>query len=508
MDTNQNILGQVNTLSNNRTQAGDPRQATLGPKSPFLEAGSNQSARQPRALRSLAQIISGNLCHRCGSCVGICPTGVLGLDEREYPFVKSLSACTDCTLCVKVCPGDEFDYQRHYKARFGENPDLTHTHGHFIEAYIGYATLEGLRESSTSGGAITAILLHLLQSGKIDGAVVVVSDDHVLWKGRPILARTSEEILSATKSKYAIAPTNSVLSELRSAEGRFALVGLPCQIHGFMKAAELDPRLREKVALTVGLYCHAAIEHEAYEVIWKTLGDRTEGARGFISRVGKHPGTPHLVQKDGSLYPVYFGWKRGYRPSSIEVINVLYRLFTPPRCLTCFDASSEFADISVGDPWMAPPADDVNFYDGWSYVLARTEKGRDACHDAATSGSLALKELTRREALSCNTMMTNEKRWRAFRIMETHLRQGRPVPSYGSAVTEFPRRKGLQFVKTELNMITHSLCFLPSLRGPVLALMLSNWGYALFWINHKRRSLRNWLRDSRERLRRRLRGRK
>ncbi|NMC62288.1 MAG: 4Fe-4S dicluster domain-containing protein, partial [SAR324 cluster bacterium] len=327
---------------------------TLRGNSPFrenLEWEQSKNTTQPRALRALSQIIQNGLCHRCGSCVGICPTETLSLDDEGYPKVKALSACTDCDLCVKVCPGDEFNFQKFHEEKFGEKGDPNHTHGHFIESYIAYANFPGLREASTSGGLVTALLLHLMETKQIDGAIVVVSDKDILWKGKPIVARTKEEILASVKSKYAISPTNSVFSEIRAKEGKYAFVGLPCQVHGFIKAAQLDAKLKERIVLTIGLYCHAAVEHEAYKVIWDTLGEKAGRARNFISRVGKHPGAPNVILDDGTFYPVYFGWRKGYRPSSIEVINILYRLYSPARCLTCFDASSEFADISVGDPW-------------------------------------------------------------------------------------------------------------------------------------------------------------
>src|SRR5215813_6419616 len=82
----------------------------------------------PRALRGLARIIDGGLCHRCGSCVGICPTGVLALDKEEYPRVKNLSACTDCDLCVRVCPGDEFPFDEMNQEIFGQKGNLENTH--------------------------------------------------------------------------------------------------------------------------------------------------------------------------------------------------------------------------------------------------------------------------------------------------------------------------------------------------------------------------------------------
>lgn len=480
-------------------------------RGPFIEPLEWQRDRDnktPRALRSLAKIVDGGLCHRCGSCVGICPTGVLGLDTEDYPAVQNLSACTDCDLCVKVCPGDEFDLLGSYQRSLGVEADVTSTHGHFTDSFISYATDPDVRERSTSGGLVTGILLNMLRRKEIDGAVVIISDSTQLWKGKPIVARTEEEILAAMKSKYAICPTNSVFSEIRNIPGRYALVGLPCQIHGFVKAAELDQRLKERVVLTIGLFCHAAVEHEALRIIWSSLGDKVAGAKRYISRVGKHPGTPHLEMSDGSLYPVYFGEKKRYRPSSMEIINIVYRLYTPARCLTCFDASAEFADIAVGDPWMAPPHSGVDFYKGWSFGLVRTPRGAAACKDAVSDGAIINEPVTRKEALACNRMMSTEKRWRAFRVIETLRRQGKPVPAYGPHGFRFPRQSGKQFIKTEIHMFTHIFCHLPKLRGYVLNFTLSGGGYVLLWLNCQRRALRFFLRDNFARVKRSLVGRR
>ncbi len=469
---------------------------------------SDQNDLTPRALRSLSKIVDGGLCHRCGSCVGICPTGVLALDKEDYPSVKNLSACTDCDLCVKVCPGDEFDITTAYRERFKEEADLRSTHGHFTESYLSYATDSFIREHSTSGGLVTGILLDQLRAGLIDGAVVIISDPDLLWRGKPIVARSEGEIIAAMKSKYAICPTNSVFSEIREIRGRYALVGLPCQIHGFVKAAELDQRLKERVVLTIGLFCHAAVEHDAMRIIWDSLGDRVKTAKRYISRVGKHPGTPHLELNDSSLYPVYFGEKRGYRPSSMEVINIVYRLYTPSRCLTCFDASAEFADIAVGDPWMAPPHSGIDFYKGWSFALVRSERGAVAMQRASASGAVIHETVTRREALACNRMMSTEKRWRAFRVIETLRRQGKAIPAYGPHGFRFPTQTGKQFIKTEIHMFTHIFCHLPRLRRYILKITLSELGYRVLWLNSKRRGLRFFLRDSWVSIRNRLLGRR
>jgi coenzyme F420 hydrogenase subunit beta len=464
-------------------------------------------AQAPRALRALSHIVDEGLCHRCGTCVGICPTGVLAVDKDDYPTVKNLSACTDCDLCVKVCPGDEFDFLGQYKQFHGKDGDLKDTHGSFLDSTIAYSTEPFIREHSTSGGVVSAILCHMLETKQIDGAVCITSDSEQLWKGKPIIARSKEEILSAMKSKYAITPTNSVFAEIRQIPGKYAVVGLPCQMHGLRKAMQLDPRLKERVVVSIGLFCHAAIEHEAFRVIWESLGDKTKGATKFISRIGKHPGAPNLVQADGSLYPIYFGDRKGYRPSSLEVLNILYRLYTPERCMTCFDGLSEFADISVGDPWLPAPDPSVDWYQGWSFCLMRSEKGRQVYQSLVDAGKLHSVDVTAKEARSSNKLMAVEKRWRAFRVIETQRRQGKPIPQYGDDLDEFPKTSGLQFIETEAHMLTHIFCYIPKYRAAILKFMLGQ-GYWLFYLNNLRRRFRVFARDNIYIIKKKLFGRK
>ncbi|MCC6952497.1 MAG: Coenzyme F420 hydrogenase/dehydrogenase, beta subunit C-terminal domain, partial [Deltaproteobacteria bacterium] len=443
------------------------------------------------------------LCHRCGSCVGICPTSVLGLDSEDYPIVENLSACTDCDWCVKVCPGDELDVHAINRDMFGVPQDLRDVHGVFEKAYLSYSMEKDLRWNSSSGGAVTGLLLSLLERGEIDGAVVISADESTPWKGKPIIARTREELLSATKSKYAISPTNAVFAELRELSGRYGLVGLPCQIHGFHKAVRLDRRLRERVVVTIGLFCHAATEHNPLRIIWDDLERRGKKPVRYIPRVGKHPGEPVVVFEDGTQEPVYFPTK-AYRPSSTEMLNLLYRLYTPERCMTCYDSTSEFADIAVGDPWMPPPADDINFREGYSFVMARTPEAVRMLEGARDAGDLKLLELARDAAKHCNLETALEKRYRAFRVIETRRRQGHGVPDYG---IQIPHPSGMRFLRVEMNMLTHILCYVPRFRDQFLRFLFSPVGYALIWLNHQRRVLRITVRDGIAKVKRKLSGR-
>jgi coenzyme F420 hydrogenase subunit beta len=56
------------------------------------------------------------------------------------------------------------------------------------------------------------------------------------------------------------------------------------------------------------------------------------------------------------------------------------------RCRVCSDHTGAFADISVGDPWHAPPEGDIDA--GRSLIVARTARGRAFVEEAIRAGAL------------------------------------------------------------------------------------------------------------------------
>jgi Fe-S-cluster-containing hydrogenase component 2 len=46
--------------------------------------------------------IVGNVCTICGSCVDICPSGAITLEENRLKF--DIDTCTECGVCIDSCP--------------------------------------------------------------------------------------------------------------------------------------------------------------------------------------------------------------------------------------------------------------------------------------------------------------------------------------------------------------------------------------------------------------------
>ena len=154
------------------------------------------------AHRLRARIVDRGLCTGCGTCVGICPAGCLQFDsEAEEPV--QVAECLSCGLCLAVCPGEEVPLRELEAVFLGSQRKTPDDFiGVFRRVVKGCATDAELRRRSASGGMTTAILLHALETGKIDGAVVTGMDIQKPWRVRPFIARTPVEIVQAAKSKY------------------------------------------------------------------------------------------------------------------------------------------------------------------------------------------------------------------------------------------------------------------------------------------------------------------
>ena len=110
------------------------------------------------------------LCHRCGGCVTFCSAvnfGALELDSEGKPRYADEDKCIECGLCYTICPEiDELNEET--KQHLGWSPPL----GRVIETVIARATDPAIRAKATDGGVVTALLVHLFKSGRIDGAIV------------------------------------------------------------------------------------------------------------------------------------------------------------------------------------------------------------------------------------------------------------------------------------------------------------------------------------------------
>jgi len=254
--------------------------------------------------------------------------------------------------------------------------------GPVLETYLAWSKNTRLRFDASSGGFVTQLLLDLMELKLIDGAIVTIPDDKRPYLARTIIAEDSHKILEAKGSKYTISSPGLLIKELFNRDGRYAVVGLPCHILMFKKAEKLFPKLKNKIALHIGLFCgHTAYPTLYYWILYKELKPKSNKKIEVTSiryRGSGWPGYLEITLSDGTkLRRPYDYWISTYFSSM---------LFTPYRCLLCNDSTAELADIAVGDPWI----DFLKKKDrmGKSLVVIRSTRGKRYFMQAAKVGSI------------------------------------------------------------------------------------------------------------------------
>ena len=399
--------------------------------------------------KTIVEVVKDGLCTGCGTCAGICPSGAIEMviDREKGIYVPQLAEekCNWCGLCFEVCPGHAVDFKQLNLEIFGKEHDDILL-GNYLNCYIGHATDYNIRYNSSSGGLVTALLIFALEEGMIAGALVTRMKKDKPLEPDPFIARTREEIISAAKSKYCPVPTNIALKEVLQSDGKFAIVGLPCHLHGIRKAEIVNPKLREKIALHVGIFCGTNMTFWGTEFQLRRMGIKGKEVAKLDYRGEGWPGSMTVELKNGQSKlsePYYY-----YYDSK-------FCSFVSRRCSLCIDQACELADISVGDAWLQEVKETDKV--GTSIIVSRDEAGENILQQAARKGEIELSlVVTERVIESQRGFLGKKKDSKARLNMAKWL--GERVPVFNSQLLSPSRRSYL------LSVLLYSKSLLASKR--------------------------------------------
>ena len=299
-------------------------------------------------------------CSHCGGCVTFCSAvnyGALELTPEGKPVYSDQDKCVKCGLCYSICPQtSELDPEIRQMA--GWKPPM----GKIISVAVTRAKDREIREKGTDGGVVTAILAHLLDTGKIDGAIVSRDTD----QGRsPCLTFTREGILESAGSHFGtsqgmvrfaeaygtFSPSLEALANLRQSPlGRIAFVGTSCQINTIRKMQALKILPADSIRYCLGLFCSGNFSFTGI------LFDSLEEKYGF-----KRQDIRKINIKESFLFTLASGETV---PVPIEELSPVKR----EACNFCGDFSAEYADISFGG---------LGAENGWTTAIVRSSAGKE-----------------------------------------------------------------------------------------------------------------------------------
>jgi coenzyme F420 hydrogenase subunit beta len=343
----------------------------------------------------IQEVQKSGLCHRCGGCATFCTAinyGALKIDDDGKPCYGEIEKCIECGLCYAICPEiDELEEETRRRAAWSEPI------GRVIETAVMQATDSAVLAKATDGGVVTALLLHLFDRGRIDGAIVARQVGP--FQRMPHLAASRDEIQAAAGFYFDTSHGMKQYSEqymtyssieefdpmIKKGLKRVALVGTPCQIKSVRRMQAMDLVPSENIKICLGLFCSGNFVFGAQE-------------RRNLAQLGgfSWDDVRKVNIKDALLLHL----------SSGEVKSIaLDDLFALRRyaCRYCADYANEFADISFGG---------IGAAEGWTTVLARTPLGRASLADAKCTG--AIQEFNYRDNPSYATEAYNQVRsWSA-----------------------------------------------------------------------------------------------
>ncbi len=368
--------------------------------------------------KTIKSVIKDGLCTGCGTCVAICPKKAIEMeinwDKGTYVPAIDKDKCNECRLCFEVCPGHNVDFKKLNVEVFGNEPEDIRL-GNYLECYIGHTVDTDMRYNSTSGGLVTEILVFALEKGIIDGALVTRMKVNSPFEPEPFIARTREDLIAASKSKYCPVPANIALREILGAKNgeKFAVVGLPCHIQGVRKAELVNTKLRDRIVIHIGLFCGCTCSFRGTEFLLHQSGLNRQTIEQINYRGEGWPGGMSLQKNDNSSV---------FIPLS-EYWTNKFTAFALPRCALCSDATAELADISFADAW-GLASNNI----GESVVISRNETGDGILKQMLSEEIIEIIPLKPNKIVHTQKAVIRKKsvkaRFHLFRII------GKKVPAY------------------------------------------------------------------------------
>ncbi|MCJ2183125.1 Coenzyme F420 hydrogenase/dehydrogenase, beta subunit C-terminal domain [Novosphingobium sp. 1949] len=256
--------------------------------------------------------------------------------------------------------------------------------GPLVTVEVGNSTDPAVRFRGSSGGIISTLAIHLLESGKVDFILHTRTDPTDPIGNVTAPSFTRDDILAAAGSRYA---PSSPLADLERylAEGRkFAFIGKPCDIATLRAMARRDPRIDALIPYKLSFFCAGIPGRKGAHALLDRMGVEPDQLARFDYRGNGWPGPTRAERTDGSA--VTFD----YASSWGQVLSRHLQF----RCKICPDGTGEFADIAAADAWYGQDGyPDFDERDGRSLVIARTAEGRALLDEALGQARIELEPL-------------------------------------------------------------------------------------------------------------------
>ena len=304
------------------------------------------------------RVLKQGMCCVCGGCMGLCPYFI---EMKEHVVLMEPCGLTE-GRCYDICPRTEVNLEDLNKEVFGHGRD-NYVLGSNKSVLMSQSRESSVRERGQYGGTVTSLLIHGLESGEIDGALMAGESKRYGLLPEPVLAKSADDVLGCTGSKYSACPSLKLLDKAMRECERLAVVGRPCQVTAIRKRIGIEPEIADKISLVIGLFCMWSLDYKKLSEHLKDKLDMSEAKKVDI------PYNRFVVHTDSGAKELDYGPIQELRNKT---------------CDYCFDFTSEFADVSVGS---------TEWKEDWNTLIVRTDRGEKAVESAKSGGKLAVEDM-------------------------------------------------------------------------------------------------------------------
>ncbi|MDD2943572.1 MAG: Coenzyme F420 hydrogenase/dehydrogenase, beta subunit C-terminal domain [bacterium] len=333
------------------------------------------------AEMTLEKIVAAGLCSGCGACVFAATQGAveMRLDGDGFLRPVALRALneTEQFSIRQFCPGIALQHPE----QFDKGVSYHHVWGPVSRLAAGHAADADVRHKGSSGGALSGLLIHLLETGKIDFVLHTRASETQPLTNESVFSSTRKDVIAAAGSRYAPASPVAALRDALARPGRFAFVGKPCDVAAVRKIVQARPELAERIPYLLSFMCAGTPSMKGTHEILQRFKLNADEVVGFRYRGDGWPGLACAETVGGQRETMDYNTAWG---------TILNR-HLQSRCKMCADGTGEFADVVGADAWHGKDGyPDFAEAEGRSLVLARTGTGSRLVSQAVDAGAIAI----------------------------------------------------------------------------------------------------------------------
>lgn len=323
-------------------------------------------------------------CTGCGLCHSVHGTEMM-MDRNG--FVKPSNTAEG--VFETLCPTYLYMDRKHSFSIWGK----------YESVFEGYSADSNIRFEASSGGALTAISIYLLENGIVDGIIHTGVSDTDPMGTQTFVSKTTDEVRTHMGSRYSVSsPLMDFLQMLQPGKN-YAFIGKPCDVAALKRYMDSNPEIAGKIKLTLSFFCAGVPSTSVNEELLEKMGGQKSLLKSFRYRGNGWPGYTTAIDIDGTEHRMSYqdAWGK-YLGRDVNKI-----------CRYCMDGIGEFADIACADLWyLKEEYPDFSERQGRNIIFCRTTNGLRTVQEANKAGYLTIHD--------CSDIMPEFKKYQPYQF--------------------------------------------------------------------------------------------